>query len=445
MDATKKTHTIGPFVCLLYQRKRVDSIVARKKSIELKGYISKIGKGLYRLRASFGYKSNGQPKWIGSENVDAKNEREAYRLLEDWLEQFEGLTSETLDFADITFEDFYTKVWLKEGAEGLSLEPKTFHNYKQTIELRFLTPLGLLKLVDIKPFQIKQIITKSVRLKPDGTPNPDGKPLTRATKQRMLFAINNLFLLAKNEYTIIKNNPCDMITLPKAKGEKKNVEEPYSEEEIERFLKAAFGEELHLKTLLLAAFVTGAREGELAGLEEKDIDFEDLTIRFHQRVSEIDGKSVVLRPGLKNDDEEKIVTIPQFLADFLKELIARNKKSRWKLGIKKPTHYFIFDNVLDGTTLPRPSYMYKKFKRFTRRHSLRHIRFHDIRHTSATYWLNDPEMTTTEVQHRLGHRSQSTTTNIYGHVLKKKKDRATEMMEGLKDHIESKESLPKIN
>jgi integrase len=63
----------------------------------------------------------------------------------------------------------------------------------------------------------------------------------------------------------------------------------------------------------------------------------------------------------------------------------------------------------------------------------------------ATYWLNDPEMTTTEVQHRLGHRSQSTTTNIYGYVLKKKKDRATEMMEGLKDHIESKESLPKIN
>ena len=410
--------------------------MAKKKSPELKGYISKISKGQYRLRASFGYNSSGQPKWIGSENIEAKNEREAYRLLEDWLEQFEGLTSETLDFADITFEDFYKKVWLQEGSDGLSLEPKTFHNYKQTIELRFLTPLGLLKLVDIKPFQIKKVIVNAVRLKPDGTPNKDGKPLTRATKQRMLFAINNVFLLAKNEYTIIKNNPCDSITLPKAKGEKRNTEEPYSEEEIEKFLKAAFSEEIHLKTMLLTAFITGAREGELAGLEEKDINFEDLTIRFHQRVSEIDGTMVVLRPGLKNDDEEKIISIPKFLADFLKELINQNKKARWKLGIKKSNHYFLFDNVLDGDTLPRPSYMYKKFKRFTKRHSLRHIRFHDIRHTSATYWLNDPDMTTTEVQHRLGHRSQSTTTNIYGHVLKKKKDRATEMMEGLKEKIE---------
>lgn len=410
--------------------------MAKKKSPELKGYISKISKGQYRLRASFGYNSSGQPKWIGSENIEAKNEREAYRLLEDWLEQFEGLTSETLDFADITFEDFYKKVWLQEGSDGLSLEPKTFHNYKQTIELRFLTPLGLLKLVDIKPFQIKKVIVNAVRLKPDGTPNKDGKPLTRATKQRMLFAINNVFLLAKNEYTIIKNNPCDSITLPKAKGEKRNTEEPYSEEEIEKFLKAAFSEEIHLKTMLLTAFITGAREGELAGLEEKDINFEDLTIRFHQRVSEIDGTMVVLRPGLKNDDEEKIISIPKFLADFLKELINQNKKARWKLGIKKSNHYFLFDNVLDGDTLPRPSYMYKKFKRFTKRHSLRHIRFHDIRHTSATYWLNDPDITTTEVQHRLGHRSQSTTTNIYGHVLKKKKDRATEMMEGLKEKIE---------
>lgn len=410
--------------------------MAKKKNPELKGYISKIEKGLYRLRASFGYNATGQKKWIGSENVEAKNEREAYRLLEDWLEQFEGLTSETLDFADITFEDFYKKVWLKEGSEGLSLEPKTFHNYKQTIELRFLTPLGLLKLVDIKPFQIKKVIVNAVRLKPDGTPNKDGKPLTRATKQRMLFAINNVFLLAKNEYTIIKNNPCDAITLPKSKGEKRNTEEPYSEEEIEKFLKAAFSEEIHLKTMLLTAFITGAREGELAGLEEKDIDFDNLTIRFHQRVSEIDGATVILRPGLKNDDEEKVISIPKFLADFLKELINQNKKTRWKLGIKKPKHYFLFDNVLDGDTLPRPSYMYKKFKRFTKRHDLRHIRFHDIRHTSATYWLNDPEMTTTEVQHRLGHRSQSTTTNIYGHVLKKKKDRATEMMEGLKEKIE---------
>ncbi|HDL2320047.1 TPA: tyrosine-type recombinase/integrase, partial [Enterococcus faecium] len=144
-----------------------------------------------------------------------------------------------------------------------------------------------------------------------------------------------------------------------------------------------------------------------------------------------DGKSDIrLLPGLKNDDDEKIVTGPAYLFDMLDELIKENKKIRWKLNIKKLRHYFIFDTKQDGT-LPRGSYLYKKFKRFTKRHNLRHIRFHDIRHTSATYLLSDPNMTPKELQKRLGHRDFNTTMNVYGHVLRKEKDTATTAFENL--------------
>ena len=114
----------------------------------------------------------------------------------------------------------------------------------------------------------------------------------------------------------------------------------------------------------------------------------------------------------------------------MKELINHNKKIRWKLHIKRLDHYFIFDTKQDGS-LPRGSYLYKKFKRFTKRHGLRHIRFHDIRHTSATYLLSNPEMTAKELQERLGHRDYNTTMNIYGHALKKQKDTATTAFDNL--------------
>ena len=170
---------------------------------------------------------------------------------------------------------------------------------------------------------------------------------------------------------------------------------------------------------------------DLIDLEEKDIDFDKQEIRFHQRISEVDGKSDIrLLPGLKNDDDEKIVTGPAYLFDMLDELIKENKKIRWKLNIKKLKHYFIFDTKQDGT-LPRGSYLYKKFKRFTKRHNFRHIRFHDIRHTSATYLLSDPNMTPKELQKRLGHRDFNTTMNVYGHVLRKEKDTATTAFENL--------------
>ena len=71
-------------------------------------------------------------------------------------------------------------------------------------------------------------------------------------------------------------------------------------------LKAAFEESIEIKTLIVLAFITGARQGEIAALEEQDIDFDKQEIRFHQRISEVDGKSDIrLLPGLKNDDDEK--------------------------------------------------------------------------------------------------------------------------------------------
>lgn len=405
----------------MYQRKDTDSIMARKRK-ELTGSVEDLGNGKYKLRITLGYNEKGNPKRT-SKNVEAPNIRKAYRLLDDWIEDFESIGLTNIDLLTVTFGQFVENFWKKEASRNL--EPKTFHNYNKHINNRFMNKFEYTSLIDIKPYMIKDIILNAKRINTKDPGRNSEKPLSRATKKQMLYAINSVFLIAQEEYGIIKDNPAQKVKIPKEKGIKKNVEEPYSEEEINKMITSAFGEDIEIKALILTAFITAARQGEIVALEEKDIDFDNQRIVFHQRISEVDGKSnVQLLPGLKNDDDSKIVSGPAYLFDVLKDLINHNKKIRWKLKVSRLDHYFIFDTKQDGT-LPRGSYLYKKFKRFTKRHDLRHIRFHDIRHTSATYLLSNPEMTAKELQERLGHRDYNTTMNIYGHALKKQKDTAT--------------------
>lgn len=384
------------------------------------GRIEKVSKGKYRLIAVLGYKRNGSAI-RKTKIVQASSDRQAYLQLDDFLNLFENADDTPIDYFNMTFGDFYNQIWLKEAP--INIEPKTFHNYKRTIENRFYEKFEMVPLSSIKPYMIKKIIVNAERM--SGAENP--KPLTRNSRMRMLASINNLFLMVVNEYKILKENPCEQVKIPRQPQDKKNVRAPYSEDEINQLLAALSKEDITIRALILVALVTGARESEIAALEEKDIDFENGSIIFHQRISEVDNKTDIrLMPGLKNQDDEKVVRVPEALLATIKELIRYNTQIRWKLRVKKLDHYFLFESVQDGR-LPRGSYLYKKFKRFVKRHGLRPIRFHDLRHTSATILLSDPNMTPKELQERLGHRDYNTTVNTYGHVLKKQKDTATEI------------------
>ena len=64
----------------------------------------------------------------------------------------------------------------------------------------------------------------------------------------------------------------------------------------------------------------------------------------------------------------------------------------------------------------KPASMSSKFNKFLKKHNLKHIRLHDIRHTNATLMLAKGIATKT-AQKRLGHSDFSTTMDTYSHVL----------------------------
>ena len=70
-----------------------------------------------------------------------------------------------------------------------------------------------------------------------------------------------------------------------------------------------------------------------------------------------------------------------------------------------------------------------------KKHDLRHIRFHDLRHTCATIMLSKGE-NLVKVQKWLGHSSISTTANVYSHLdFQSKIDSAVKMSETMPTSI----------
>ena len=76
----------------------------------------------------------------------------------------------------------------------------------------------------------------------------------------------------------------------------------------------------------------------------------------------------------------------------------------------------------------RPAYLSNCFSRTLAQNGLRHIRFHDLRHSSATLLLAHG-IPLKQIQEWLGHSDFATTANIYAHLDVKSKERSAAVME----------------
>lgn len=379
----------------------VDSIMAIDRD---KGSVERLKSGNFRLRVTIGYYENGNPNRI-SKIVKVSTERKAYIELEKWLDDLEEHGYE--DLSSMTFGAFYNDIWLKK-IKG-HLEPRSYSDYKEIIEYRFLPTFKNKVLQDIKPYMIRDIV-ENAKWK-----NDPSKNITRKTKKKHLNAISNIFNLAMTDYQIIKRNPVSEIRLKRIKGEKKRVEAPYSLKEIELLFEALNKNETELKTkaLIYTAFVTGARLAEIAALEESDIDYRNKRVRFHQRIvsytNDENKKSWKRMDGLKNADE-KTFSIPDDYLELMKGYAKVKAEERESLGTD-PDHKYFF-GYPDGT-FQIPTSLSRRWVVWARRNGLRHIRFHDLRHTSASYLIANPSIPVKVVQERLGHASYQTTMNMY--------------------------------
>ena len=154
---------------------------------------------------------------------------------------------------------------------------------------------------------------------------------------------------------------------------------------------------------ILIALFTGVRIGELCGLQMKDISLSENTISVNRTVQRIydkhNGKSYINIGLPKTKSSIRTIPIPSLLGNIIKKYYTDN-----------PNHYF-----LTGKTKPTEPRTYRQFfERFLKKHNLKKVKFHEIRHTFAVRAIEIPDFDIKSLSEILGHKNVSFTLNVYG-------------------------------
>ncbi|PGS03258.1 site-specific integrase [Bacillus pseudomycoides] len=381
----------------------------------MKGSLEKHGTN-WRMRVTVGYNEKGNPI-RRSRMAVAKNKREAEKELALFIAEIEA--GEYIKPQKMVFKDFGEE-WKKKYAIN-NLSPQTYETYCSHLKLRILPALGNMKLEDIKPMHL---ITLADQLKNDTRKDGKEGTLSPATINYVIRVIKNIFKRA-HEWQLIRRNPAEKLT--KLKDEYQ-IKEPYDLEETRQIMSFLEREETMYQILFQLAIMTGFRRGELLGLEWKDINLEDGTVTVRQAVSYANSQYHIKEP--KTRTSKRTISIPASLIEKLKRYKNDCNEKRLSCGdLWEAGEYFFVFSSWHGKPL-YPSHITKKWHKFTKKHELRHVNFHGLRHTSATLLLEAGENMKV-ISSRLGHSRINTTIDIYTHSLQSADRGASSKLESL--------------
>ena len=168
------------------------------------------------------------------------------------------------------------------------------------------------------------------------------------------------------------------------------------------------------RVILLMAVSTGMRQGELLGLQWGDIDWQMKQVHVRRqytcgRFSELKTKSSRRRIGLGD------------------EMLLELKK--WKLRCPKGQHDLIFPSGA-GNPENHGNLLRRGLYPALRRAGIRQVRFHDLRHTFASF-LIAKNVHPKRIQALMGHSTIKTTMDVYGHLMNDADNEAAEHVSAL--------------
>ena len=381
--------------------------------------------GTYLIRVSCGLDSSGK-QITRSKTFKPSKPNLSYQKLNKEIDQFVAefelevkSGGKGVSFDKITFSAFCTK-YLEQ--KKTSLSPNTYVFYEMIIRTELIPMFGNMKLKEIKTYHVQQFIQYLATEKKRNDGVEGG--ISATTVRRYTTVLRSILTLAyKLDYINEDVGSSRKIEFPK---EAPTEIEVYTVEEVSEILKALETEPINIKTLVEIAIFTGMRRGEIVGLKWGDIDFENQKIHVKRSIYKTkEGKAQEKDP--KSKYGIRTISIPEHLCKTLVAYRAQQDRHISFLGDAWKNLDYVFTEE-DGYVM-NPQTPTKQFSHFLRRHGIRHLKFHGLRHTSATMLLaNGCDIKT--VSTRLGH-ADIDTTNIYVHALESADRKAAQTFDNL--------------
>ena len=270
--------------------------------------------GSFRITISCGRDDNGKQILRTATFTPPKglSKRQAQRAVNEFAEDFERKVKggANIKYTKMTFKSFCYDLYFKNHLT--TLKPKTASGYRIVAETRLIPYFGDMLIRNITPLDIRGWLSSLERN--DG----QDKPLSRNSTGSW-FRTLSAILGKAYEWELIEENPCKRVKSP---AKSQSDVQALQLEDVQKVIdKLPEYDNVRARVFIQLLLYTGIREAEAAGLEWRDIDFENRTVSIRRTSQYIPGKGMI-QSTPKSESSFRILPVSD---DMMKDLILFRK------------------------------------------------------------------------------------------------------------------------
>lgn len=393
-----------------------------------RGHARHRGGEKWQLEVDIGKSVNGSRRPKKYKTITAKDEKEAEAALAVFVNEIRN--TGLLEPEDIGFIDFINSRWVHYAINDLATT--TFQGYVDCLENRIMPAFQHFKLHEIRQTHILDFLSN---ISKDGA-RLDGIK-GKLSSSQIVYHYRALKHVIRYALTIkvIVDDPFEGVTKPVEEYEEIH---PYSLKESIALFDALEKEKkhnLHWYIAIRLAVLNGMRRSELYGLDlVEHIDIDNNVVKIRQALTHTTNHGYELHTIRKGSRRAKRrdISLAASMVEPFKKLLLRRKEERMqfkKEELWEGGKYFLLLSHPNGKPY-HPDSMRDWWVRFLKRHELRFINIHALRHTMVNL-LIELDTPLSAISKRAGHSGIGITSDTYGHRIQTVDEMATEKLDTL--------------
>ena len=288
-------------------------------------------------------------------------------------------------------KDFLTN-WLDTKRD--SLRSNTYRRYCELARLHVIPEIGRYRLNRVTPQKVQELYRNKLL---------QGQS---ASSVRQMHAVLSVAFKQALQWGQLERNVMSMVIPPRRAD--KDIQ-PLTVQEARAVLEAAEGDKF--EALYILALTAGLRRGELFALRWRDLDLGNETMRV---AGTLLADGTIAAP--KTAKSRRGIALTPIAIEAIKRRRIIQMEDQLLAGERWSNEENLVFTNLRGKAINPSNFSSRNFRQLLEKSGIRRIRFHDLRHSTASLLLSlnvHPKI----VQELLGHSQISITLDTYSHVL----------------------------